>query len=117
MIKKPSTGRPLATGRSADGPLAGCETDSRAAAPCGEREGGPGPIVEDDRDRRALAWLRSQVSEEEIAEACANLPGKRRPYLTNIARALGLVLPADVAMTPRGEARARLAEIKKLLQR
>jgi hypothetical protein len=114
MIKKPSTGRPLAAGRSADGPLAGCETDSRAAAPCGEREGRTWPIVENDRDRRGLAWIRTQVDDAAITAACVGLPGNRRAYVTNIARALGLVLPAETARTPREAALTHLARIKAL---
>lgn len=63
-----------------------------------------GAIVEKERDRRELAWLRAQVGDDAIREAVTRLPGQRRPYVLNIARALGLVLPAWLAQSPAGSA-------------
>ena len=63
-----------------------------------------GAIVEKDRDRRELAWLRAQVGDDAIREAAAHLPGQRRPYVLNIARALGLVLPASLDADPEPRA-------------
>lgn len=68
-----------------------------------------GAIVEKDRDRRELAWLRAQVGDDAIREAVAHLPGQRRPYVLNIARALGLVLPAPLAADPEPRADRRQA--------
>ena len=69
-----------------------------------------GAIVEKERDRRELAWLRTQVGDDAIREAVTRLPGQRRPYILNIARALGLVLPASLAQSPAGSAvRAEVA--------
>lgn len=59
-----------------------------------------GAIVSNDRDRRTLAWLRAQAGDAAIRDTIATLPGQRRPYLSNIARALGLVLPASLAADP-----------------
>lgn len=69
-----------------------------------------GAIVTNDRDRRTLAWLRAKVGDDTIRETAASLPGQRRPYLSNIARAIGLVLPASLAQSPAGSAvRAEVA--------
>ncbi len=69
-----------------------------------------GATVTNDRDRRTLAWLRAQVGDDAIRDTIAHLPGQRRPYLSNIARALGLVLPASLALPPAGSAvRAEVA--------
>lgn len=69
-----------------------------------------GAIVANDRDRRALAWLREKAGDAAIREAAQSLPGQRRPYLSNIARALGLELPAVLSLPPAGSAvRAEVA--------
>lgn len=69
-----------------------------------------GAIVSNDRDRRTLIWMRAQVGDDAIRNTIATLPGQRRPYLSNIARALGLVLPASLALPPAGSAvRAEVA--------
>ena len=63
-----------------------------------------GAIVTNDRDRRTLAWLRAQAGDAAIRDTIAQLPGQRRPYPSNIARALGLVLPACLAQSTAGSA-------------
>jgi hypothetical protein len=68
-------------------------------------EGGAGGelpvLVENERDRLGLEWLRGQVSDQAIAEACGRLAGARRPYVSNVAKALGMKLPDNLALTPR----------------
>ena len=73
------------------------------------------PIIQNDRDQRVYEWLCEQVGEAAVSEACQSLAGNRHPYLSNIAKNLGLVVPADLAKTPRREAQARLAQIIKNL--
>ena len=58
-------------------------------------------LVENERDRLSLEWLRGQVSDQAIAEACGRLAGARRPYVSNVAKALGMKLPDNLALTPR----------------
>ncbi len=50
--------------------------------------------VQNDRDRRVLAWLRGQVGDAEIAlaaQACAR--GDSKPHLSMVCRQLGLRVP------------------------
>ena len=78
-------------------------------------------ILESDRDRRTYAWLVAQVGAEAVEAAAANLAGGRRPYVSNIAKALGLVVPAAVAAEPapkptdRETARQRVAALRRAL--
>jgi hypothetical protein len=74
-----------------------------------------GIIVDSERDRRALEFLVTVCGTEVVLRGCAELPGRTRPYVSNIAKALGVVIPDEVAVTPRAEGRRQLAEIKKLL--
>lgn len=73
-------------------------------------------IVESERDRRTLDWLISQVGVNAVEEACSQLVGERKPYVSNIAKVLGLAPPESVGRPSREEARARLAAIKETLQ-
>lgn len=73
--------------------------------------------VETARDRRVLIWLISQVGEGAVAAACHQLAGQRRPYVSNVAKVLGLTPPDDIALTPLNDAKRRLAQCKALLQR
>lgn len=74
------------------------------------------PIIESKRDQRVLDWLISQVGEEAVAEACRQLAGGRRKYVSNIAKALGLHPPAELALTSREDAKQHIEGIRKLLQ-
>ncbi len=65
-----------------------------------------------DRDRRTLAWLRSQVSDEVIAGAVEHLAGARRPFVTNVAKVLGLSIPEGMDRSTREEALRHLAAIR-----
>jgi hypothetical protein len=56
------------------------------------------PIVANDRDRRALAWLTDQFGADAITAAITRLPHHRRPYLTNIAAVLGVELPRTLGV-------------------
>lgn len=72
-------------------------------------------VLENDRDRRTLDWLVGQVGESAIAEALTRLAGNRRPYLSNVAKVLGIALPANLERTPSAEARERLASVRAML--
>lgn len=71
-----------------------------------------GVLILSDRDRRVLAWLLSHVGPEQVAVAAASLAGARKPFVSNVAKALGLKPPADLAQAERGAAQARLAELR-----
>lgn len=70
-------------------------------------------LIQNDRDRRTLDWLIRQVGQEAIRQAVAQLAGNRKPYLSNVAKVLGLTLPKSVEHTPQSEGRAKLAEIRR----
>ena len=75
----------------------------------------PRPIIQNDRDQRVYDWLVSEVGEEAVNTACMNLAGKRKPYLSNIAKQLGLTVPERTRFTPNDGAKERLASIIKML--
>ncbi|ASV96826.1 cryptic plasmid protein A [Paraburkholderia aromaticivorans] len=72
-------------------------------------------IVANERDRRSLAYLVDTCRLQRVAKARQALPGRTRPYVSNIARMLGVTLPEAVVITPRAEGRRHLSEIKKFL--
>lgn len=73
-------------------------------------------LVLNDRDRRTLAWLRSQVSDEAIAAAVEQLAGARRPFVSNVAKLLGLSVPEGMDRSTREEALRHLAAIRAKLK-
>ncbi len=79
----------------------------------------PGPpadiIIENERDRRALLYLMQVCGSARVAHARALLPGRSRPYVSNIAKMLGVTIPESVQITPREEGRRKLAELKEYL--
>lgn len=72
-------------------------------------------ILANDRDRRTLEWLVAQVGEAAILDAVAQLAGARKPYLSNVAKVLGVELPKKLEQTPAPNARAHLADLKKMV--
>lgn len=66
------------------------------------------PILENDQDRRIYQWLIARVGERAVEDACHNLVGRRKPYLTNILKILNIIPPPQVVQTPTEEARQRL---------
>jgi len=73
-------------------------------------------LLLNDRDRRTLAWLRSQVSDEAIAAAVERLVGARRPFVSNVAKVLGLIVPEGMDRSTREEALRHLAAIRAKLK-
>lgn len=51
------------------------------------------PTLTNERARREWAWLCKAVGEHTARVAIAMIPGNRRPYPVNIAKALGLSIP------------------------
>ncbi len=74
-------------------------------------------IVTSERDQRVLDWLLSQVGRDALEAACRLIPGRRRPYVSNVAKVLGLTPPSDLALTPSDVARRHLSEFRTLLRR
>lgn len=68
-----------------------------------------GVIIANDRDLRSLTWLREHVGDAAIEAAVAQLAGQRRPYVSNVAKALGIEIPSSLALTGVDTARARIA--------
>ena len=71
--------------------------------------------VESKRDERVLAWLMEQAGEEAVVSACASLAGARRPYVSNLANALGLCPPKQLAVASGEDAARHIAAIQQLL--
>ena len=78
----------------------------------------PGSVlVTSERDQRVLDWLVSQVGVDAVESACTLIPGRRRPYVSNVARALGLTTPSDLSLSPPDVARQHLADFHRMLKR
>lgn len=71
------------------------------------------PLLNNDRDRRTWAWIIDQVGEDRAL--AVDLAGNRKPYPSNIAKALGLQLPETLKCTSRTAGLQRLAAMKKLI--
>ena len=72
------------------------------------------PIISNDRDRRAWEWIVAQVGEDRALGV--DLAGDRKPYPSNVAKALGLTIPETVKLPPSDVARERLAGLKAILK-
>lgn len=74
--------------------------------------------VQNERDRRTLAWLRALVGDPAIAEAARSLAAPSKPYLSAICRLLGVTAPPFSARhrpTPSATAEPSLATIRQIL--
>ncbi|MGF6410042.1 hypothetical protein OKW37_001712 [Paraburkholderia sp. MM5482-R2] len=72
-------------------------------------------ILLTDCDRRTYDYLVSECGFTRVSKAIEQLPGRRRPYVSNIAKILGVTIPESVVITPREAGREHLARLKKLL--
>ncbi len=93
-----------------EGSPAGLPTDAGGQQP-------GGVLVISERDQRVLDWLVSQVGHDAVEAACSVLPGRRRKYVSNVAKALGLTPPSDLALAPPDVARQHLSEFRAVLRR
>lgn len=72
-----------------------------------------GVLVASERDRRVVAWLVGQVGAQAVAEAAGRQIGSRRPYPSNVARVLGLRVPAEIErQAAREVGREALADLR-----
>ena len=70
------------------------------------------PIIDNERDRRTWSWIIEQVGEP--AARSADLNG-RRPYVSNIVKALGLKPPSELDRPDRARAQAHLDACRAVL--
>lgn len=101
-------------------PPAGGRVEAAAGTtPCAvvQQDGGAalGVIVSNDRDRRTLAWLRETVGDEAISAAVGHLVGNRKPYVSNVSKALGVAIPERLERPDRETVRANLAAFRSRL--
>jgi hypothetical protein len=73
-------------------------------------------IIQNDQDRRAVAWLIEKFGAEAVAEAETRIAGERRPYPSNIAKVLGVTIPEALKRTENAAARQKLAELRRMLE-
>jgi hypothetical protein len=73
-------------------------------------------IIQNDQDRRAVAWLIEKFGAKAVAEAETRIAGERRPYPSNIAKVLGVSLPESLKRTENAAARQKLAELRRMLE-
>ena len=74
-------------------------------------------IVENERDRRTLQWLIDTVGQDAILDAIQRIHGNRRPYVSNVAKVLGVTPPKDLEIADRETALRHLEAIRKQLER
>lgn len=73
-------------------------------------------LIENVKDQVIADWLKSQFSDVELAAAVSQLAGQRRPYVSNVVKALGVTVPPDVsAKASRAVAADALASMRKNL--
>jgi len=74
--------------------------------------------VQNELDRRTLAWLRAQVGDAAIAAAAQQCGGPSKPYLSAVCRTLGVTAPRFSAAhrpAPSATAEQSLATIRQIL--
>lgn len=73
--------------------------------------------VQNERDRRTLAWLRERVGDPAIVAAVERC-GPSKPYLSAVCRTLGVAAPpfsATRRLAPSATAEQSLATIRQIL--
>lgn len=73
-------------------------------------------IVANERDKRALTWLREQAGDAAICDALGRLAGGRKPYVSNLAKILGLTIPESTEVADDETARRHLDGILQMLR-
>lgn len=74
--------------------------------------------VQNERDRRTLAWLRGHVGDAAIVAAAQRCGGLSKPYLSAVCRTLGVTVPRFTAthrIRPSATAEQSLATIRQIL--
>lgn len=78
------------------------------------------PLITNQRGQREWDWIVAQVGLEAAQSALQTLPGGKRPYPLNIAKALGLKLPerlSEPSAAPRAVAHKHLEALKASLRK
>ncbi|ADG20884.1 hypothetical protein [Paraburkholderia atlantica] len=74
--------------------------------------------VQNERDRRTLAWLRGHVGDAAIVAAVSRYNGPAKPYLSTLCRLLGVTAPpfgATRRSAPSAAAERSLTAIRQIL--
>lgn len=74
-------------------------------------------LVETPRDSRALCYLLSEFGDAAVCAARQRLEGGRRPYVSNIAKVMGVTIPDIVKTTDSPVAEDELAKMSSILKR
>lgn len=95
------------------------ETAVERSCTCGADAGGQqagGVVLESERDRNTYRWLLENYGEDAIKRAIAGLSGARKPYVSNIAKSLGVSVPREVHSPEQvaAEKQAKEASIQRL---
>ncbi len=53
------------------------------------------PLLNNDRDRREWFWICKCVGEPAAMAAISKIQGNRKPYVSNIAKVLGVEIPEE----------------------
>lgn len=73
-------------------------------------------LIESERDQRTYLWLLEQVGETALIQAAQSLAGNRKLYVSNLAKALGLIPPADLSVAPKETALKHLERMRETLK-
>lgn len=71
-------------------------------------------IIESDRDKIGIEYLRRTVGEAAISAAVAKIPTGNKPYISNVARILKIEIPKDLEAPPPATSSTRDAERERL---
>ena len=74
-----------------------------------------GIIINNERDRRTLLFLVQTVGAEAVKQAVQQLAGARKPYLSSIAKLLGVQLPSGLEVADKSTAQAHIAALRSKL--
>lgn len=76
-----------------------------------------GVIVESDRDRRTLAWLREQIGDDAVRVGADYVRETgSRVYVSNVAKVYKLKPPESLKHSTQATAKAALGDIRKSLE-
>jgi len=76
-----------------------------------------GVVLENDLDRRVLAWLLETAGEQAVRRAVAQCPPGAIPWPSVVCRVLDVAPPPEVKSAPKDRARHYLQAIKQILKK
>lgn len=74
-----------------------------------------GVVLETDRDRNTYRWLIAKYGEDAIKRAIAGLLGARKPYVSNIVKALGAKVPFQIEHPVSDDTKQKLRALREKL--